>query len=81
MRRSVVLTFRDYPASYVGIYSNELADYLRTLPEENVPVRFDVIYDYGSVRGFSERQIGELKAWKSDFAYFGTTGRPSRSPF
>ena len=77
----VVLTFRDYPASYVGIYSNELADYLRTLPEETVPVKFDVIYDYGFVRGLSERQIGDLKAWQSDFAYFGTTGRPGRSPF
>jgi hypothetical protein len=77
----VVLTFRDYPAYHVGIYSNDLADYLRSLPDENVPVYFEVTYDYGSVRGFRETRIGDQKAWKSDFSYFGSTGSPRRSPF
>jgi hypothetical protein len=79
--KHVILTFRDYPGQYIGICSDELADYLEKLPSHDVPVEFDVTYDYGNVRGFSERKIGDLTSWRSDFGCGAVQGSPTRSPF
>jgi hypothetical protein len=77
----VILTFRDYPGYHLGIYSDEVADYLKRLSTNEVPVEFEVTYDYGKIRGFNEKRIGDLTSWRSGFGYYGSRGSPSRSPF
>ena len=44
-------------------------------------VVFEVISDYGQVRGFSETEIAGLTSWRSDGGYAGARGGPSKSPW
>jgi hypothetical protein len=76
----ILLTFADYPGHHIGIYSKDLADYLERLPSNDVQVTFEVVLDFGSTRGFSELQIGELRQWDSQFSYAGSDGS-SASPW
>lgn len=78
----IVLTFSDYPGHHVGIYSQEVSSYLRTLSAESVPVTFVVTKDFGCIRGFHESKIGELTAWKSRWGYAGGNGAdPAQNPW
>ena len=82
----IVLTFSEYPTHYVGIYSQQVLEYLRTLASRSVPVTFTVTKDFGCIRGFYESRIGELERWTSPDGYTGQAGNdltrnPWSSPF
>ena len=82
----IVLTFSEYPAHHIGIYSQQVSEYLRTLASRSVPVTFTVTKDFGCIRGFHESRIGELDRWNSPFGYAGQAGNdltrnPWPSPF
>ncbi len=62
----VTLTFVDFPTHSIYLYSDELAQHLRTGGPKEVTVVFDVTSDYGKVRGYSEREIAGLKGWQID---------------
>jgi len=76
----VVLSFVDYPGNHVGIFSNELAGYLRTRGTQPVEVEFELTKDLGCMRGFHEVRVGELASWKSVGGYAGGRG-DSESPW
>lgn len=65
----IVLQFVDYPQHQIGIYSNELAAYLKTNNLQEVPVSFKVTSDLGCMRGFHQEEIGSLSNWKSAGGY------------
>jgi hypothetical protein len=76
----IVLQFADYPQHHIGIYSNELAAYLKNNGTADVQVTFEVTSDLGCMRGFDEKKIGALSKWKSTGGYaevIGETAEPS----
>lgn len=78
----IVLQFVDYPQHQIGIYSNELAAYLKSNDVQEVQVRFGVTSDFGCVRGFHEERIGALSKWKSAGGYAAVMGQtPAPSPW
>jgi len=77
----VILSFANYPGYEFGLYSDEVAAYLRGRTNQPVEMEFEVTYDYGSVRSFREMRIGALTNWQSGSSYFGASGDPSQSPF
>lgn len=77
----VILSFADFPNCFIGEYSDALAEHLRANEEEQVKVVFEVITDYGKVRGFSVTEIAGLKSWRSDGGFAGSKGEPSESPW
>ncbi len=77
----VILSFVDFPNHYIGRYSDELAEHLRATGKEQVKAVFEVVTDYGKVRGFSETEIAGLKSWRSDGGFAGSRGEPSESPW
>lgn len=77
----IVLTFVDFPDHFIGEYSDELANHLRTRGEAEVKVVFDVTSDYGTVRGFNPIEIAGLRGWKSECGYAGARGEAIRSPW
>lgn len=77
----VVLSFVDFPGHYIGVYSEELATYLRDKGDPRAKAVLLVTSDYGRVRGFHETEIAGLREWKSAGGYAGTAGSPSRSPW
>ena len=70
----IVLNFKDHPDQYVGIYSQEVADYLHPLPQKEVSVTFSITSDFGCLRGFYYPKIGELTSWVSMFGYASVDG-------
>ena len=70
----ILLQFVDYPTQYVGIYSNELSNYLHHLQTNPVTVTFEVKRDFGCFRSFYQTQIEDLKHWKSPNGYFQSAG-------
>jgi hypothetical protein len=72
----VVLEFERFPGRYIGIYSDQLHDYLVDSGQRVVPVTFRVTRDLGCLRGFSERRIGDLTTWRSAFSYAGGASDP-----
>jgi len=80
-RSEIVLEFVRFPGHAVGIYSNEVRDYLETSGAATVPVTFRVTRDLGCLRGFSERRIGSLEHWRAAFGYARTTGKPPATPW
>jgi hypothetical protein len=62
----VILSFRDYPGHQVGIYSDDVAAYLRGLGSDTVDVTFEVTTDWGHTRGFREVRIGDLRSWRAE---------------
>ena len=81
--KHVVLYFKRSPRNFVGLYSNQVADYLSRLPTNEVPVTFEVTKDFGRVRAFNEIQIGELKTWDGDhgYGYGGVSSHSDPSPW
>ena len=75
--KHIVLNFVDFPNHYIGIWSSDLGPYLETLPSKRVRVVFVVTRDFGSVRGYQEVQIGELRKWNSSGGYGGRSGDAS----
>lgn len=81
--KHVVLYFKRSPHNFVGLYSNQVAEYLSRLPTNEVPVTFEVTKDFGRVRAFNEIQIGELKTWDGDhsYGYGGVSSHSDPSPW
>ncbi len=77
----IVLQFKDHPSYAVGIYSTNLAEYLKTLPGDDVRVTFAVTRDFGRTRGFYETRIGDLTRWNIGGGYYSSRGDGSESPF
>lgn len=77
----VILSFVDFPNHYIGQYSDQLAEHLRAEGKQQVKVVFEVVTDFGKVRGFSETEIAGLKSWRSDGGFAGSRGEPSESPW
>lgn len=76
----IVLAFAEYPQHQIGIYSNELAAYLKSNRTTDVQVTFEVTSDLGCMKGFDEKKIGALSKWKSAGGYtqvIGETAEPS----
>ena len=78
----VVLYFKRNPHNYIGLYSDQVANYLRSLSSNDVTVVFHVTKDFGTVRGFHAVQIGELTSWNEvgEYGYAGTSGNSSEEP-
>jgi hypothetical protein len=76
----VILEFRDYPGHRIGIFSDDVASYLRRLGSEKVDVTFDVTTDWGKTRGFHEIKIGGFTSWRDEGGYY-QVGGPGPSPF
>lgn len=70
----VVLRFVDYPQFFIGIYSNELAEYLKKRGQERISTEFVVTSDFGCMRGFHETKIEDLSTWRSLRGYSGVQG-------
>lgn len=77
----VVFRFVDFPGYEVGVYSDELAAYLRERGEQPVKVVFAVTYDYGKVRGFHELEIAGRRPLPLESGYAGVYGIPTKSPW
>lgn len=77
----VILSFADFPGHDIGEYSDELAAHLRDQATQPVTVIFEVISDYGKVRGFHATEIAGLREWASEAGYARTSGSPRRSPW
>jgi len=77
----VILSFVEFPNYFIGDYSDDLAEHLQANREEQVKVVFEVITDYGKVRGFSETEIAGLKSWRLERGFAGSEGEPSESPW
>ena len=82
----ILLTFEEYPEHSIGVFSNDLAEHLKTHSEERVKVVFAVTTDYGNVRGFNAVEIGGLTDWVSPNSYYqisgdANNGSDSSSPF
>ena len=58
----VILTFVDFPSHSIGDYSDDLAAHLQSKGQQPVKVVFEVISDYGRVRGFHQTEIGGLRS-------------------
>ena len=69
----VVLTLRDHPGVVIGIYSADVAAYLRQV-EPPIDLDLRVTADLGCTRGVSTIRIGELSTWRSSFSYAGSSG-------
>jgi hypothetical protein len=76
----VLLQFRDYPDHHVGIFSDDVAHYLRGLGSDVVDVTFEVTTDWGRTRGFREVRIGNLTSWRSEGEYAGCIGSVGQAP-
>jgi hypothetical protein len=74
--KHVRLYFQTNPNKSIGVYSDQVANYLQSLPTKEVNVAFDVIKDFGHLRALHEVQIGELKSWDgpSNYSYFRSAG-------
>ena len=86
--KHIILTFVDYPAHFLGMYSRSLAEYLESLPEKRVPVTFDVTYssqlsgtgDY-QFEKYQIVQIGTLTEWDQQSIYDGPGAEDESSPW
>jgi len=68
-QREIFLIYKEHPYYYERFFSEELARYLESLGRETVPVTFKVTSDFGKVRGYSIREVGQWtgrsKGWTS----------------
>jgi hypothetical protein len=67
----VVLRDIDDPERFILIISQDLGDYLESLPENRVPVVFETPTNTKEVKLPKEVQIGELKKWDVQFRMEG----------
>lgn len=74
----VILRFVRFPCYRIGIYSKDVGAYLESRGAREVPVRFVVTTDFGKVRGFREKQIGDLRQWHAESSYYGQEWQPGQ---
>ena len=84
--RHVVLRFVDYPAYIYGYCSDELANYLGSVPSSQVQVVFEVDHPEAQLGGGAPVKIGTLEHWRSEFQHMGMeqdslTAVPPRHPW
>lgn len=77
----VVLRFRDAPEHFVHVVSEELATYLRHSGASEVSAEFEVIRDYGRVRGFRIVRVDEVTVLRMEAAGHNCTGPCTTSPW
>src|SRR5262245_2813298 len=77
----IFLRFVSFPSYGIGIYSQDLGPYLRSVQVDSIPVTFEVFSDLGCTSGFNEIRIGELDTWDSRGGYFETQGDHASSPW
>ena len=78
----VEFEFVDFPGHVIGHFSNDLIKYLEEKEEQQVVVKIEITRDaFGEVIGHSESSIAGYDGNASTFAYFGTRGTPTASPF
>lgn len=63
-RQEIVMTFTKLPNYFYTFYSEDLANSLESLQSRSVPVTFDLIYDFGSLRDYRFRLIGNWPAYR-----------------
>ena len=78
----VEFEFVDFPGHVIGHFSNDLIKHLEEKGELEVVVKIEITRDaFGEVIGHSESSIAGYDGNASTFAYFGTRGTPTASPF
>lgn len=77
----VVLRFRDAPEHFVHVVSEKLAVYLRQSGKSEVSAEFEVIRDYGRVRGFRIVRVDEVTDLRMEAAGHNCTGPCTTSPW
>ena len=78
----VEFEFVDFPGHVTGHFSNDLIKHLEERGELEVVVKIEITRDaFGEVIGHSESSIAGYDGNASTFAYFGTRGTPTASPF
>ena len=78
----VEFEFVDFPGHVIGHFSNDLIKHLEEKGEREVVVKIEITRDaFGEVIGHSESSIAGYDGNASTFAYFGTRGTPTASPF
>jgi hypothetical protein len=77
----LVFAFQDYPAHYIGIYSNDVSEYLEGLSGREVTVEFEVVRDFGRFRSHRTVKIGTLDHWRAAGGYTGRQGSPASTPW
>ena len=78
----VEFEFVDFPGHVIGHFSNDLIKHLEEKGELEVVVKIEITRDaFGEVNGHSESSIAGYDGNASTFAYFGTRGTPTASPF
>lgn len=73
-RVSVSFHFKTHPGHFIEIDSVQLRDYLNQEGKDSVDVRFEVIRDFGCMRGFSWTHVGKLSSWDSAGSRAGSDG-------
>lgn len=79
--KHIVLKFVDHPSQVVGIYSEDLGNYLDNLDTDTVPVTFRVHRQLGCVSSYSVIKIGDLQHWDDQGGYGGGEGGDPASPW
>ena len=77
----IVLGFDDFPGNFLGLYSDEVADYLAATGDARVGVELSVTRDLGCFRGFSQTRIGGLTSWSTSNPGYVSASGAARSPF
>ena len=78
----VEFEFVDFPGHVIGHFSNDLIKHLEEKGEREVVVEIEITRDvFGEVIGHSESSIAGYDGNASTFAYLGTRGTPTASPF
>jgi hypothetical protein len=77
----LILTFQSHPTHRIGIYSNEVSEYLEGLPGREVTVEFEVVRDFGRFRSYRTVKIGTLDHWRAAGGYTGRQGSPASTPW
>jgi hypothetical protein len=72
--------FVERPTEYVGIYSDDLLPYLRSVPTSVVEVEFKVTYDLWIVRGFEIVRVGERTDFNDTWGNVGFETPPGEKP-
>jgi len=81
--REVILEFADFPGYQDGHYSNELYDYLSSRSKDKIEVVFEITSDFGCMRGYHIKRVGDLETFKSAWGYSRVVGEgdPKHSPW
>jgi hypothetical protein len=77
--KHVILRFVNDPSHIIGIFSEDLRDYLESLPDNHVTVIFEVRQDSKRAKTSQEIKIGGLTEWHTSFRYEGH-GFPNHMP-